>query len=96
MTGKMELQIIGAQSYSFKDDLGKLLEGVNIFHLADADVSNGGVGKIPSKINLPLSVWSKLSNITYPVKCELVTAQQITRKGIVTKVVDVIPQVLSK
>ena len=97
MPQKMELNVVGAQGYSFNDDKnGRLVEGVNVFHLVDGDITNGSVGLIPSKITWPYDAWGKISSFKYPVKCEVKTEQVFTKKGIVTKVVDLEPLVLVK
>lgn len=88
----MILKVVGAQSYKFTDDkTGRLVEGVNVFHLVNGDMNNGAVGLVPSKITLPLASFDKLSQFNYPIDCEVVTAQDFTRRGIVTKVVDLLP-----
>lgn len=97
MSEKLTLNIVGAQAYSFTDSQsGRLVEGLNVFHLVKGDVNNSSVGLIPSKISLPLDLWSKLQTWTYPVNCEVKTDQVFTKKGIVTKVVDLVPMAVVK
>lgn len=80
------VRVEGAQWYSFTDDkTGRLVQGVNVFHLVDA--GENGVGKIPSKITLPFEVWDSISRFPFPCDCKLITKQEFTRKGILTKVI---------
>lgn len=79
------IRVEGAQAYSFTDDKsGRLVQGVNVFHLVDA--GENGVGKIPSKITLPFETWDYIRTFAFPCDCNVITKQEFTRKGIVTKV----------
>lgn len=97
MSEKMKLNIVGAQAYSFTDSSsGRLVEGLNVFHLVQGEPNNGTWGLIPSKITLPHEMWQKLSKWNFPVECEVKMEQAFTKKGIVTKVVDLIPLAVVK
>jgi len=97
MSEKMKLNIVGAQSYSFTDSSsGRLVEGLNVFHLVEGDPNKGTWGLIPSKITLPYEMWKKISLWSYPVNCEVITEQTFSKKGVVTKVVDLVPLAVVK
>lgn len=77
----------GASKYSFTDrDSGRLVEGVNVFHMIEAENENQ-LGQIPSKITLPIESWNYLVKFNYPCTCSLVTKQILGKKGIITKVI---------
>lgn len=88
----MTLKIEGASMYSFTDDKsGRLVQGVNVFHMVKGSYESNSVGLIPSKISLPFETWERISNYPFPSEFEIVTSQVLSRKGIVTKVTDIVP-----
>lgn len=86
MADKFVIKVEGATPYSFTDEkTGRLVQGVNVFHLVDA--TGDSVGRIPSKITLPYEAWNSIQSFPFPCDCEVVTRQEFGRKGIQTKVI---------
>lgn len=86
----LELYVVGARAYSFTDDkTGKLVEGVNVWHLTK---SEDAVGQIPAKITLPYEQWAFIKTLTFPSVCQAVTQQTLASKGVVTKVTGIQPK----
>lgn len=82
---ELSMNVIGARLYSFTDDRsGRLVQGVNVFHLVEATNAET-IGQVPAKITLPIETWDYISKLTFPSTCVPITEQLFTTKGIVTK-----------
>lgn len=85
----LQIEVIGARAYSFQDDkTGRQVEGVNVFHLSQAE---DAVGKIPQKITLPYETWGYIRSLPFPNTYNVVTTQVFTSKGIVSKATGIEP-----
>lgn len=89
MNNTIELYVVGAKAYSFNDrETGRLVEGVNIFYLNEDKTDNQSVGQVPAKVTLPFHFFDKVSTFKFPSLCKATLEQQLTAKGVKTKVVD--------